>query len=49
MGESQEISGAFERERREMYRRPGETFAEYILRRLDWEDSREPEMERDRR
>lgn len=30
-------------------RRPTETYAEYILRRLEWEERREPEIERDRR
>ena len=49
MEDSQGTRGAFAQDRREISRRPGETFAEYILRRLEWEDRREPEIERDRR
>ena len=49
MGESRGTGGVLGGDRREISRRTGETFAEYILRRLEWEDRRESEMERDRR
>jgi hypothetical protein len=42
MGDWQEMGARFAR-------RPGETFVEWMFRRLEWEEKREPEMERDRR
>lgn len=49
MEDSQETRGALARIIDQFARRPTETYAEYILRRLEWEDRREPEIERDRR
>ncbi len=50
MGDWQEMGGTFARLTRMItLRRKGETFIEWMFRRLEWEEKREPEMERDRR
>lgn len=49
MKDWESIRGALAVLKSQFTRQPGETYAEYILRRLEWEDRREPEIERDRR
>jgi hypothetical protein len=49
MGELQGIGGESVEELRRMARRTEETLSDWVCRRMDYEDSREPEDERARR